>query len=152
MNRTRLEAQFSTTQYKNSTETLASWQSENMQRSRLRKLRPRESGSSMVSTSLRLFQPLVFVRFATWKKLNLWKLSSQMILILLPLSWCAKTSSSISAPKISSRVRYKLPLILIVYTEDAIDLMNMMRKDKKFYDVVDLDPYGTAVPFLESAI
>lgn len=39
-----------------------------------------------------------------------------------------------------------------IYTEDAIDLMNMMRKDKKFYDVVDLDPYGTAVPFLESAI
>jgi tRNA G26 N,N-dimethylase Trm1 len=30
--------------------------------------------------------------------------------------------------------------------------MNMMRKEKKFYDVVDLDPYGTAVPFLESAI
>jgi tRNA G26 N,N-dimethylase Trm1 len=28
----------------------------------------------------------------------------------------------------------------------------MMRKDKKFYDIVDLDPYGTAVPFLESAI
>ncbi len=42
--------------------------------------------------------------------------------------------------------------MLLVYTEDAIDLMNMMRKDKKFYDVVDLDPYGTAVPFLESAI
>lgn len=41
---------------------------------------------------------------------------------------------------------------LIVYTEDAIDLMNMMRKEKSFYDVVDLDPYGTAVPFLESAI
>jgi len=30
--------------------------------------------------------------------------------------------------------------------------MNMMRKDKKHFDVVDLDPYGTAVPFLESAI
>lgn len=152
MNRTRSEAQFSTTQYKNSTEILASWQSENMLRSRLRKLKPRESGSSMVSTSLRLFQPPAFVRFAIWKKLNLWKLSSQMILILLPLSWCVKTLSSISVPKISSRVRNKLPLILIVYTEDAIDLMNMMRKDKKFYDVVDLDPYGTAVPFLESAI
>jgi tRNA G26 N,N-dimethylase Trm1 len=40
----------------------------------------------------------------------------------------------------------------IVYTEDAIDLMNMMRKEKTFFDVVDLDPYGTAVPFLESSI
>lgn len=30
--------------------------------------------------------------------------------------------------------------------------MNMMRKDKRWFDVVDLDPYGTAVPFLESAI
>jgi len=39
-----------------------------------------------------------------------------------------------------------------IYTEDAIDLMNMMRKDKRHFDVVDLDPYGTAVPFLESAI
>jgi tRNA (guanine26-N2/guanine27-N2)-dimethyltransferase len=38
-----------------------------------------------------------------------------------------------------------------IYTEDAIDLMNMMRKEKKHFDVVDLDPYGTAVPFLESA-
>lgn len=28
----------------------------------------------------------------------------------------------------------------------------MMRKEKKFFDVVDLDPYGTAVPFLESSI
>jgi len=40
----------------------------------------------------------------------------------------------------------------LVYTEDAIDLMNMMRKEKTFFDVVDLDPYGTAVPFLESSI
>jgi tRNA (guanine26-N2/guanine27-N2)-dimethyltransferase len=30
--------------------------------------------------------------------------------------------------------------------------MNSMRKEKRFFDVVDLDPYGTAVPFLESAI
>ena len=30
--------------------------------------------------------------------------------------------------------------------------MNDMRKEKKFFDVIDLDPYGTAVPFLESAI
>ena len=40
----------------------------------------------------------------------------------------------------------------IVYTEDAIDLLNMMRKEKRFFDVVDLDPYGTAVPFLESSL
>lgn len=40
----------------------------------------------------------------------------------------------------------------IVYTEDAIDLMNLMRREKKSFDVVDLDPYGTAVPFLESAL
>ena len=30
--------------------------------------------------------------------------------------------------------------------------MNMQRKDKKFFDVIDLDPYGTAVPFLESTL
>lgn len=35
---------------------------------------------------------------------------------------------------------------------DAWDLMYQKRKDKEFYDVVDLDPYGTAVPFLDSAI
>jgi len=61
--------------------------------------------------------------------------------------------SSISVLKKNSRVSHQVFLIkFIVYTEDAIDLMNMMRKEKKFYDVVDLDPYGTAVPFLESAI
>jgi len=42
--------------------------------------------------------------------------------------------------------------MIIVATADAIDLMNEQRKEKKFWDVVDLDPYGTAVPFLESAI
>ena len=39
-----------------------------------------------------------------------------------------------------------------IHTEDAIDLMNLMRREKRHFDVVDLDPYGTAVPFLESAI
>jgi tRNA (guanine26-N2/guanine27-N2)-dimethyltransferase len=39
-----------------------------------------------------------------------------------------------------------------VTCEDAIDLMHMRRKDKDFFDVIDLDPYGTAVPFLDSAI
>mmetsp|Transcript_16040 Transcript_16040/g.11570 ORF Transcript_16040/g.11570 Transcript_16040/m.11570 type:complete len:83 (+) Transcript_16040:458-706(+) len=31
-------------------------------------------------------------------------------------------------------------------------MMNSLRRDKTFADVIDLDPYGTAVPFLESAI
>jgi len=39
-----------------------------------------------------------------------------------------------------------------VFTADAIELMNGMRRDKRYFDVVDLDPYGTAVPFLESAL
>lgn len=30
--------------------------------------------------------------------------------------------------------------------------MNTLRKEKRFFDVIDLDPYGTAVPFLESAL
>jgi tRNA G26 N,N-dimethylase Trm1 len=30
--------------------------------------------------------------------------------------------------------------------------MNDQRRQKRPFDVVDLDPYGTAVPFLESAI
>lgn len=30
--------------------------------------------------------------------------------------------------------------------------MNLMRREKRFFDVIDLDPYGTAVPFLESAL
>jgi tRNA (guanine26-N2/guanine27-N2)-dimethyltransferase len=35
---------------------------------------------------------------------------------------------------------------------DGVDLMYEKRKDKDFYDVVDLDPYGTAVPFLDASI
>lgn len=35
---------------------------------------------------------------------------------------------------------------------DAIDLMWLKRKEKEYYDVIDLDPYGTAVPFLDSTI
>lgn len=30
--------------------------------------------------------------------------------------------------------------------------MNLQRKQKTLFDVVDLDPYGSAVPFLESAL
>ena len=33
-----------------------------------------------------------------------------------------------------------------------MDLMYEWKKMKDFYDVVDLDPYGTAVPFLDSAL
>jgi len=39
-----------------------------------------------------------------------------------------------------------------VETMDAVDLMNQYRRDKTVFDVVDLDPYGTAIPFLEGAI
>lgn len=35
---------------------------------------------------------------------------------------------------------------------DALDLMYERRKERDFYDVIDLDPYGTAVPFLDSCI
>ena len=40
----------------------------------------------------------------------------------------------------------------VVETMDAIDLMNQFRRDKTYFDVVDLDPYGTAIPFLEGSI
>jgi tRNA G26 N,N-dimethylase Trm1 len=39
-----------------------------------------------------------------------------------------------------------------VTSMDAMDLMYERRKLRDFYDVVDLDPYGTAVPFLDSSI
>lgn len=39
-----------------------------------------------------------------------------------------------------------------VKTRDAIDLMFEFRRDKRFFDVIDLDPYGTAIPFLEGTI
>jgi tRNA (guanine26-N2/guanine27-N2)-dimethyltransferase len=35
---------------------------------------------------------------------------------------------------------------------DAMDLMYERRKLRDFYDVIDIDPYGTAAPFLDSAI
>jgi len=35
---------------------------------------------------------------------------------------------------------------------DATDLMYSKKAKKDWYDVVDLDPYGTAVPFLDSAL
>ena len=45
-----------------------------------------------------------------------------------------------------------LLFVIVVETMDAIDLMNQFRRDKTYFDVVDLDPYGTAIPFLEGAI
>lgn len=47
---------------------------------------------------------------------------------------------------------HKIMTLFVVFTSDAIDLMHGMRKDKRYFDVVDLDPYGTAIPFLESAL
>ena len=37
-------------------------------------------------------------------------------------------------------------------TSDAADLLYGKRRDRDFYDVVDLDPYGSAAPFLDGAI
>jgi tRNA (guanine26-N2/guanine27-N2)-dimethyltransferase len=42
--------------------------------------------------------------------------------------------------------------VILVTTEDAVDAMNIYRKAKHYFDVVDLDPYGSAIPFLDSAI
>lgn len=50
------------------------------------------------------------------------------------------------------KVRVELLIKLVVTTEDAIDVMNMQRRQKTLFEVVDLDPYGSAVPFLESAL
>ena len=50
------------------------------------------------------------------------------------------------------KVRAELLIKLVVTTEDAIDVMNMQRRQKTLFEVVDLDPYGSAVPFLESAL
>lgn len=33
-----------------------------------------------------------------------------------------------------------------------MNLLNQMRKEKRLFDVIDLDPYGSAIPFLESSI
>ena len=39
-----------------------------------------------------------------------------------------------------------------VTTADAIDLMHAKRAERQFFNVVDLDPYGSANPFLEGAL
>ena len=54
--------------------------------------------------------------------------------------------------KLNLQVREIDLTIFIVHTSDAIDLMHDMRKNKNFFNVVDLDPYGTAIPFLEGAL
>ena len=35
---------------------------------------------------------------------------------------------------------------------DAIDLMLKYRLDRTTFDIIDLDPYGTALPFLDGAL
>ena len=40
----------------------------------------------------------------------------------------------------------------LAHSADAINLLNQMRAEKRFFDVIDLDPYGSAIPFLESTI
>ena len=35
---------------------------------------------------------------------------------------------------------------------DAVDLMLKYRLDRRTFDVIDLDPYGTALPFLDGAL
>lgn len=44
------------------------------------------------------------------------------------------------------------PLKYKTYTNDAVHLMNQFAADKEFFDVIDLDPYGSAIPFLESSL
>ena len=43
-------------------------------------------------------------------------------------------------------------MLTVAETRDAIALMNEKWAAKEFFDVIDLDPYGTAIPFLESSI
>ena len=64
-----------------------------------------------------------------------------------------KTSTKVSckAQSIQFECLSKFP-VFVVETMDAIDLMNQYRRDKTVFDVVDLDPYGTAIPFLEGSI
>mmetsp|Transcript_19822 Transcript_19822/g.14254 ORF Transcript_19822/g.14254 Transcript_19822/m.14254 type:complete len:213 (-) Transcript_19822:1025-1663(-) len=39
-----------------------------------------------------------------------------------------------------------------IHTKDANYLMQTMKSENKYFDVIDLDPYGTAIPFLESTL
>jgi tRNA (guanine26-N2/guanine27-N2)-dimethyltransferase len=73
-----------------------------------------------------------------------------MILTALQLTLCRKTLS-LTIVK-AKRFKVRRSINIVVFTSDAIDLMNDMRKQKQYFDVVDLDPYGTAIPFLESAL
>ena len=74
---------------------------------------------------------------------------------ILPLpTWWKRTLNSMSVPLKNLKVSLSHFTLIwfVVFTSDAIDLMHGMRKDKRYFDVVDLDPYGTAIPFLESAL
>lgn len=51
--------------------------------------------------------------------------------------------------KVSSDFKITL---FAAHIADAIDLMHGMRKDRNLFNVVDLDPYGTAIPFLEGSL
>ena len=73
-----------------------------------------------------------------------------MILTALQLTLCRKTLS-LTIVK-AKRFKVRRSINIVVFTSDAVDLMNDMRKQKQYFDVVDLDPYGTAIPFLESAL
>jgi len=39
-----------------------------------------------------------------------------------------------------------------VSTNDAIELMYDCKREKRTFDIVDLDPYGSSLPFLENAL
>lgn len=45
-----------------------------------------------------------------------------------------------------------LRLVLLVTLQDASTLMYNHRTEKTRVDVVDLDPYGTAAPFIDAAV
>ena len=56
-------------------------------------------------------------------------------------------------PKIDMNVSFLNSFFcFLAYAMDAVNLLNQMRFEKKFFDVIDLDPYGSAIPFIESAL
>lgn len=70
-----------------------------------------------------------------------------------PLSLCSRISISTKFQKKTIKViEIHFLKIFVVHTSDAIHLMNSMKKDNIYFDVIDLDPYGSAIPFLESSL
>lgn len=43
-------------------------------------------------------------------------------------------------------------ILLLVSTNDAVELMYDCKREKRTFDIVDLDPYGSSLPFLENAL